>query len=175
MFCVLGDIEFKLITYFESLDSQKAYTFAKHSVIEGKPSLQFIGDELDGVNIKLNFHIDFCNPKEEYDKLEAAASKHEPLPFVFGNGIYKGNYVIESLSKGLIMTHGDGTEIGIDATMKLTEYVENKAIIFKKEQKKKKPKKVKAKKKKAKAPTPPTSAQVKAKNNVPTQKITRQQ
>ena len=136
MYAQLGDIKFELITYFDLLNSTQKIDYAEHATIEGKPKLQYIGEALETISIKLSFHTDFCNPQEELKKLRDAASRYEPLPFVFGNGIYKGKYVIEEIISEVIQTFNDATYINIEAEIKLKEWVADRAITIKKEPKK---------------------------------------
>ncbi len=136
MYAQLGDIKFELITYFGGLNSSEKIEYAEHATIEGKPKLQYVGEALETIFIKLSFHTDFCNPQEELKKLREAASRYEPLSFVFGNGLYKGKYVIEEISKEVVQTFKDATYMTIDAEIKLKEWVEDRVITTKKEPKK---------------------------------------
>lgn len=136
MYAQLGDIKFELITYFDMLSSSYKIDYAEHATIEGKPKLQYIGEALETISIKLSFHTDFCNPQEEIKKLKESASRYEPLPFIFANGLYKGKYVIEEISKEVVQTFNDATYMNIEAEIKLKEWVEDRAITTKKETKK---------------------------------------
>lgn len=132
MFAQLGDIRFDLITYFDGLNASKKIDYAEHATIEGKPKLQYIGEALETINIKLNFHMSFCDPAAEVRRLKDAASKYEPLSFIFGNGVYKGNYVIEEINDNVQQTFNEGTLIAIDVEVKLKEWIKDKAITTKK-------------------------------------------
>jgi phage protein U len=132
MFAQLGDIRFDLITYFDGLNASKKIDYAEHATIEGKPKLQYIGEALETINIKLNFHASFCDPAAEVKRLKDAAAKYEPLHFVFGNGTYKGNYVIEEINDNVQQTFNEGTLIAIDIEVKLKEWAKDKAITTKK-------------------------------------------
>lgn len=132
MYAQLGDIKFELITYWRGLSASWGTQYAQHDAIEGKPKLQWIGDSLEQITIKLNFHTDFCKPKEEMQKLKEAMQKHEALDFVFGNGEYKGKFVIEEISSEVIQTFNDAEIIAVEAEVKLKEWVEDKVITFKK-------------------------------------------
>ncbi len=132
MFAQLGDIRFDLITYFDGLNASKKIDYAEHATIEGKPKLQYIGEALETINIKLNFHASFCEPDAEVKRLKDAASKYEPLSFIFGNGVYKGNYVIEEINDNVQQTFNEGTLIAIDVEVKLKEWIKDKAITTKK-------------------------------------------
>lgn len=151
MYAQLGDIKFELITYWRGLNSSWKTQYVEHAVIEGKPKLQWIGDNLEELNIRLNFHTDFCVPKEELQRLKEAMLKHEALDFVFGNGEYKGKFVIEEISSEVIQTFQDAEIIAIEAEVKLKEWVPDKIISFKKE-----PKKTQRVKKTTEKPKPKT-------------------
>ena len=170
MYAQLGDIKFELITYFDGLDASKKIDYAEHATIEGKPKLQYIGENLEEINLKLSFHTDFCNPQEELKKLKDAASKYEPLAFIFGNGAYKGKYVIEEITDTVIHTFQDATYINIEAQVKLKEWIEDKAITSKIAKKSAK-KSTAMQKKKPKF----ESVEEKNKDNIPFKKIVRQQ
>lgn len=148
MYAQLGDIKFELITYFDGLNVLKKIDYAEHPTIEGKPKLQYIGEALEEIKIKLSFHNDFCNPQEELKKLKDAASKYEPLSFIFGNGIYKGRYVIEEITDTVIQTFKDATYMNIEVEIKLKEWVVDRSITIKKEPKKRVAKKGKKQQKK---------------------------
>jgi putative transposase len=57
MYAQLGNIRFDLITYFNGFDEAKSYNFAEHQRIENKPRLQYTGESLEELNIKLNFQV----------------------------------------------------------------------------------------------------------------------
>ena len=56
MYALLGDIQFDLITYFDSFETDFGTDYAEHAVIDGKPRLQYMGDRLDEIRIELSFH-----------------------------------------------------------------------------------------------------------------------
>ncbi len=136
MFAQLGDIRFELITYFDGLEGSQKYDFAEHQVIEGKPRLQYIGDALDSVTINFKFHVMYCNPAAEFKRIKETAAKHQALPFIFGNGIYKGRYVIIEIADTIETTGADGTAIVIEAKCSLKEWVEANPLETKKKAKK---------------------------------------
>ena len=73
MFAQLGEIQFELITYFSGLKASSSYNYAQHERINRKPLLQFLGENLKTIDIKLNFHATFCTPSEELEKLKVVA------------------------------------------------------------------------------------------------------
>jgi len=135
MFAQLGHIKFDLITYFNGLDDSQKHNYAEHQTIDNKPKLQFIGDELDELSIKLNFHSSFCIPEDEIKKLKDTAKKHQELAFILGNGKYVGKYVIEEIASTTQQSDKFGNLISIEAEIKLKEWSENNVKVKKKAKK----------------------------------------
>lgn len=123
MYAQLGNIQFKLLPV-AALDEKYSYSFAEHQVIEGKPLLQFIGDNLDEANISLRFHFTFCDPEAQFNLLKAEAAKHEALPFLFATGKYLGRYIICEINKTTVMTADNGYPLCIEARLQLKEFVD---------------------------------------------------
>lgn len=132
MFAQLGNIQFNLITYFSGIEETQKHNYAVHQTIESKPKLQYIGDELDEMTIKLNFHSSFCTPETEIKKIKDAAKFHEERPFILGNGRYLGKYVIEEITSTTQQTDKSGNLISIEAELKLKEWFTEQLNIKKK-------------------------------------------
>ena len=86
MFAVLGDIQFEVVGSPESYESADGYDFPEQRVIESKPRLQWVGDELERLNFELMWHASFTNPATQLALLRATAATHLALPLVFGDG-----------------------------------------------------------------------------------------
>lgn len=135
MFAQLGTIQFNLITYFNGIEETQKHTYAEHQTIESKPKLQYIGDELDEMTIKLNFHSSFCTPETEIKKIKDAAKFHEEMPFILGNGRYLGKYVIEEITSTTQQTDKSGNLISIEAEIQLKEWFTEYMKVKKKQKK----------------------------------------
>lgn len=122
MFAILGPISFRLITYFEGVTNKLGYDYAEHAVIEGKPRLQWIGDDLQEVDIDLLFHVSYCNPEAELAKLRIAGSMHTALPFVYGSGHYVGMFVVKAIRSTARQTNSRGALVAVTARVTLLEY-----------------------------------------------------
>ena len=122
MFAQLGNIKFDLITYFDGLSSTSTYNFVQHERINNKPILQYLGENLEEMNIKLNFHSNFCTPETEIKKLKDSAKQGKPLRFIKGNGEYIGAFVIAEISKEIIQTSNEGSLISVQLELKMQEY-----------------------------------------------------
>ena len=97
MFAVLGDIPFEVIGSPQGYESAGVYDFAEQRVIESKPRLQWVGDDLERLNLELMWHSSFTNPAVQLALLRATAAQHLALPLTFGVGTYLGLFVIESI------------------------------------------------------------------------------
>ena len=122
MFAQLGDIEFELITYLSGLNESNTFNYAQHERINNKPILQYLGQDLQEQDIKLNFHASFCVPEDELKKLKNVAKKGEPLKFIKGNGEYVGVFVITEIVSATEQTSDEGDIIYIQVDLKLREY-----------------------------------------------------
>lgn len=121
MFAQLGEIKFEVINYFESIQSSKQFSYSEHARIGRKPKLQFTGESLEDIPIRIKFHISFCNPEKEIKKLEEMSQKHQILPFIYGNGKYQGKYVITDITKTPVQTDNLGNILSMDAEIRLKE------------------------------------------------------
>ncbi|WCG81574.1 phage tail protein [Pectobacterium sp. A5351] len=123
MFAVLGDIEFELITYWDGFESTFGVDYAEHSRIEGKPGLQFVGEQLDEFRISLVFHSLYCTPDNELSRLRQAMRSHQALALVFGNGDYRGWFVITAVTASSQQTDSSGNVMAMTAEVTLREYI----------------------------------------------------
>ncbi|RKO76153.1 phage tail protein [Pectobacterium parmentieri] len=123
MFAVLGDIEFELITYWDGFESTFGVDYAEHSRIEGKPGLQFVGEQLDEFRISLVFHSLYCTPDNELSRLRRAMRAHQALALVFGNGDYRGWFVITAVTASSQQTDSSGNVMAMTAEVTLREYI----------------------------------------------------
>jgi phage protein U len=123
MFALLGEIVFETIAAPEALQSSMRWRYAEHRVLEGTPRLQWVGDSLETITIEMMFHASFTNPAAQMDALAAAASDHSARPLVFGNGDYRGYFVVSSISAVTTQMSDAGDTIAIKARAKLTQWV----------------------------------------------------
>jgi phage protein U len=118
---LLGLIAFDILTGPLSMDESFSANFAEHPLIEGKPRLQWVGDNLNEVTWQLMFHAGFCTPTLELFKLRAAIAAHLPLPLVLLSGAHKGWFVPASVDVTTRMTRHDGTVLWLEARLTLRE------------------------------------------------------
>ena len=91
--------------------------YATHARIEGKPGVQFIGDKLDMLALEFSLHSQFCQPTTELNRLREAMLAHKAMALVFGNGDYRGWFVITELTATHQHTDPWGNVIAQNGTM----------------------------------------------------------
>ena len=123
MFAVLGDIQFEVVGSPEGYESAAAYDFAEQRVIESKPRMQWVGDDLEKLNFELMWHSSFTNPAVQLARLRATAAQHLALPLVFGNGGFRGFFVIESIKMKSQQLSAGGAPIAIRVALGLKEWI----------------------------------------------------
>ncbi len=122
MFAVLGEIPFEVVGSPEGFESRRAYDFAEHRVVESKPRLQWLGNDLERLKFELRLHSSFTDPAAKLALLRSTAAAHLALPLVFGNGGFRGFFVIESISMRSQQLSARGVPIAITAALALKEW-----------------------------------------------------
>ncbi|EAZ9183235.1 chemotaxis protein [Salmonella enterica subsp. salamae] len=122
MYAVLGEIEFDVVAYWDGFDNTMGVDYASHARIEGKPGVQFIGDKLDKITLQFSFHSQFCQPATALNRLREAMTAHQAMALVFGNGDYRGWFVITDLTTSHQHTDPYGNVIALSGSLSLQEY-----------------------------------------------------
>jgi phage protein U len=130
LFAVLGDIQFEVVGSPESYESADGYDFPEQRVIESKPRLQWVGDELERLNFELMWHASFTNPAAQLALLRATAATHLALPLVFGDGGFRGFFVIESIKVKSQQLSAGGAPIAIRVALALKEWISDAPSLF---------------------------------------------
>jgi phage protein U len=130
LFAVLGDIQFEVVGSPESYESADGYDFPEQRVIESKPRLQWVGDELERLNFELMWHASFTNPAAQLALLRATAATHLALPLVFGDGGFRGFFVIESIKVKSQQLSAGGAPIAIRVALALKEWIADAQSLF---------------------------------------------
>ncbi len=128
MFAALGDIQFEVVGSPEGYESAAAYNFAEQRVIESKPRLQWLGDDLQRLNFELKWHSSFTNPAVQLALLRATAAQHLALPLILGVGTYLGLFVIESIKVKSMQMSDLGGLLAIRVAIALKEWIPDQAL-----------------------------------------------
>lgn len=129
MFAVLGDIQFEVVGSPEGYESAEGYDYPEQRVIENKPRLQWVGDELERLNFELMWHASFTSPAEQLAVLRATAAQHLALPLVFGDGEFRGFFVIESIKVKSQQLSASGAPIAIKVALSLKEWIADSGLL----------------------------------------------
>jgi len=123
MFALFGEIVFETVNGPESFHAANEYLYAEHGVVAAAPRLQWLANQLQKISLELGFHVAFVNPKTQMDKLRAAAEDHQARALIFGNGVHRGYFVIESLEETHHQLADDGSYVAISAKLELKEWI----------------------------------------------------
>lgn len=122
MYAVLGKIEFEVASGITGMEQRSTADWAEHSLIQGKPLLEWVGDGLDELTFSMQLHPWLGDPEVRLRTLREAKSKHEPLAFVLGGGEYVGVYVIADIGNTPRRTSADGRLYSSSVQVSLREY-----------------------------------------------------
>ena len=86
LFGLLGPIEFETLTSPEALRATADFTYAQHDVVEDRPRLQWLSDDLEKIELTMLWHAAFCNPQTQYDHLRLLAASRRARAVVGESG-----------------------------------------------------------------------------------------
>jgi phage protein U len=98
MFALLGDITFQVVGSPEQFSDSHGYDYAEHRVAQARPRLQWLADDLIAIRLEMLLHRSFTAPAASLSVLLQAASTHAALPLIFGNGDFRGYFVITEIN-----------------------------------------------------------------------------
>lgn len=125
---ILGTIIFDEKRMIGGMSGSFKYRFAHHETIGSKPKTQFLGGALDQYSLKAHFHADFCNPKESIDRLNEVAGTGQPQSLSMYNGIYYGDFTIESITPVFEDSLDDGSILSAEVDIVINEYIADDII-----------------------------------------------
>jgi len=121
-YATFGELVFQVYSYLEHRETLQ-YAVPKLETIFAPSSLQFLGDELIELEIKIGFHRDFCDPLAEYNKLKELAKEGLPKKLIVAEQVL-GDFVIEEISSEVKQIDMWGKPVAIYCTVKFIEYRE---------------------------------------------------
>lgn len=119
---ILGDISFDILSSPHSYSHRSAVTWAEHALIQGKPKLEWTGDELDEIAFEILLHSHLVKTETQLRLLREAKEKHQPMALVMGDGDYKGPYVITGIDTNINTTTPGGRVRSATINLTLKEY-----------------------------------------------------
>jgi len=121
MYAQLGNIRFEGLKGFSNFSHERGVNYAQHDLINGKPRLQSVGDNLDSISFGMYLHSEFTNPEADIETLRLAMQNREVLPLLLGNGRILGFFVIPSFSQSNSFTDPLGNLIEVTLNIELLE------------------------------------------------------
>lgn len=121
MIGLYADVPFALTTYFEGIEQAYEAQYAEIARIGQKPLLQFTGYALDTFSLDMLFHVNFCEPQDEIDKLIALKDSRSAGGLVLDNGRHAGWFVLTNLSVVATQTTPDGALVQAAVKCELKE------------------------------------------------------
>ena len=98
---------------------------AKHDIMNQKPLIEVIGDELEEITLNLAFHKSLgIDPTDELEKLKNICLNHEYNYLIIGNKLISQNpYLITNISETIKSTDKNGNTINSSVDITLNEYI----------------------------------------------------
>jgi phage protein U len=121
VFALLGEIPFQVVGSPESFSDSRSYDYAEHRVVQARPRLQWLADDLVTIKLEMLLHGSFTDPAASLLTLQLAASTHAALPLVFGNGDFRGYFVITAIDTVSRQLSGIGDLFAIVVRLSLKE------------------------------------------------------
>ena len=121
MYAQLGNIRFEGLKGFSNFSHERGVNYAQHELINGKPRLQAVGDNLDSISFGMYLHSEFTNPEADIDTLRVSMQNREVLPLILGNGRVLGFFVIPNFSQVNSFTDPVGNLIEVTLSIELLE------------------------------------------------------
>jgi phage protein U len=124
MYAQLGDLKWERTSYFTGTEETHRWEYAQHDVIGGKPHLQATGDGLDEFSMEMRFHVSWCDPKAVLAKLVEVCARKQAQALVYGDGTYRGKFVVTDIVATRLQDGPDGTPMCLDVKLNLKEFVD---------------------------------------------------
>jgi phage protein U len=97
MFAQLGQHIFQGLKSPHAWSESHAERYGKIALVNGKDVIQHTGRELSEMSIEIVYSIEFCEPATEIEALRQSMNKAEVLPFISGDGVIIGKFIITAV------------------------------------------------------------------------------
>ena len=121
MFAILGEVPFQIVGSPEAFSDSRSYTYAEQRVVQARPRLQWLADDLMTIRMEMLLHRSFTEPAAGLLALRQAAETHSALPLIFGNGDFRGYFVITTIDTISRQLSGNGDIFAITVRLALRE------------------------------------------------------
>lgn len=128
MFATLGSVTFELLGSPFAYESYHRWSYAEQLVVEARPRLQWISENLQTISLDLRFHASFTDPAAQLSSLLALADTHSAQALVLGNGQHQGYFVIAALRTVSSVMTAAGDTISMTVHLRLKEWPLDSAL-----------------------------------------------
>jgi phage protein U len=97
MFAQLGKHIFQGLKSPHAWNESHAERYGKIALVNGRDAVQHTGRELSEISIDIVYSVEFCEPATEIDALRQSMNKAEVLPFISGDGVVIGKFIITAV------------------------------------------------------------------------------
>lgn len=118
---VVFTVSDETVRTWEELSRSGKARFAEHEVLDKKQRLQFVGLDLEAVDLRMKFVAPWSDPLEELGRLRTMRDDGDYHRLMVGGKNF-GKYVLEELSEVWNRTDGDGRPLVLVCSLKLREY-----------------------------------------------------
>ena len=122
----LGNIQYTvsrdLVRTFRDFSRKSHARFAQHDILNQTPQLEYLGDNLDEINFRIQLLASLgVSPAEETQKLRDYCLRGEVLPLVIGTEVF-GNFVITEIEEKLETVDNHGRILISELSVSLKQY-----------------------------------------------------
>ena len=116
----LGDVVFEVLSYREHSEENE-YVWSRLETAFPPSLLQHMGTELQKLTLSVQWHREWCNPREEYNKLKKLAEEGKPAKLIIASQII-GDYVVQKISARYEQIDAWGKPVQIACDIELSEF-----------------------------------------------------
>jgi phage protein U len=121
MYALLGNIRFAGAYSPAEVRSTAGANYAEHALIEGKPRLQKLGDNLEELRLRIELFRPIVEPETALAELYRYKEQGEIISLTFGNGLVYGSFVVQTLEVDFRAQTKDGALTHATANVSLKE------------------------------------------------------
>lgn len=122
MYAQLGAFIFKNNFTPETFSHTDETTYAEHALIGLKPRLQPTANNLEEIALTLRLRAESIDVAATYKAIKKSKDTFEVLPFLMGDGTYRGDYVITKIEDQPVFQLDDGFTVEMVLNITLREY-----------------------------------------------------
>lgn len=116
-----GELELDGLLAPTGYNTERSANYVEHSQIMNTNHLQFMGMNLEVINIDIKLHESYCVPDDIWNKLNLVLEKGEAHPLMTDNGVLLGRFVITNIGLTTLERSPSGTILYADVSLSFKE------------------------------------------------------